>query len=107
MKFNESTLKVLSQTIPEPIEVPSACRLAFRKASFERQNIYRGKHGVANLTITASLNNYAQIYAVELSKIGQLVHSNSTFRGSNGENLAFQGFSGVANLLSDAVCASS
>jgi hypothetical protein len=96
----------LSQTIPEPIDVPSACKLAFRKSSHDRQNFYRGKHGVANLTITASLNNYAQTYAVDLSKIGTLVHSNTTFRGSNGENLAYKGFSGIADLLSDTVCAS-
>uniref|UniRef100_A0AC35TJV7 SCP domain-containing protein n=1 Tax=Rhabditophanes sp. KR3021 TaxID=114890 RepID=A0AC35TJV7_9BILA len=50
-----------------------------------RSNEYRAMHGVVNLTMDDKLNDYAQINAEKLLKIGKLVHDDDS---KYGENLA-------------------
>jgi len=98
------TTIVSSQIIP--IEVPSDCKLAYRKAIFDAINSMRTRHQVANLTLSSTLNTKAQTWALEMIQTGYFGPSNSTFRGNSGETLTNSTYFTVpANLTNPASCA--
>jgi uncharacterized protein YkwD len=66
---------------------------AFRAAALKQHNVYRAKHGVPSLVLSAQLNDVAQQYAEQLARTNQLVHSDNT---QLGENLYAFGSSGQA-----------
>ena len=65
----------------------------FRAAALKQHNVYRAKHGVPPLALSAQLNDVAQHYAEQLARTNQLVHSGNTHFG---ENLYAFGSSGQA-----------
>ena len=73
---------------------------AFRAAALKQHNVYRAKHGVPPLVLSAQLNDVAQHNAEQLARTNQLVHSDNT---QLGENLYAFGSSGQALPRSEAV----
>lgn len=59
-------------------------------------NKYRADHCAPNLILNTTLNSVAQAYAVELVRIGSLVHSENDY----GENLYYVGFGQATNINS-------
>jgi uncharacterized protein YkwD len=66
---------------------------AFRAAALKQHNVYRTKHRVPPLILSAQLNDVAQRYAEQLARTNRLVHSDNTHFG---ENLYTFGSSGQA-----------
>jgi uncharacterized protein YkwD len=73
---------------------------SFRAAALKQHNVYRARHGVPPLALSAQLNDVAQRYAEQLARTNQLVHSDNT---QLGENLYAFGSSGQAPPRPEAV----
>jgi uncharacterized protein YkwD len=56
---------------------------AFREAALQQHNVYRAKHGVLPLVLSAQLNEVAQHHAEQLARTNQLVHSEQEQYGEN------------------------
>lgn len=73
-----------------------------RNRLLTRQNEYRAKHGVPNMTVDTALQNKAQEWAEHLATIGSLVHSDLKLDGKSvGENIYSKSSSAIPTITGD------